>query len=48
MEIFGLLQTIIIIYKEFKFFSYTYVYKSVTWTRKLHVPKINKVMSKSL
>ena len=28
----GLLQPFIIIYKEFKFFFYTYICKSLTWT----------------
>ena len=48
MEISGLLQPFIIIYKEFRFFFDTYVYKSLIWSPELHAPKIDKTMSKSL
>ena len=48
MEISGLLQPFIIIYEEFKFFFHISVYKSLIWVPKLHVPKINKTMSKLL
>ena len=34
MEISGLLQQLIMIYKEFKFFVHTYVYKSLIWAPK--------------
>ena len=42
MQISGLLQTLMIIYKEFKLFFCTYVWK---FGHKLHVSEINKMMS---
>ena len=48
MEISGLLRLFIIIYKEFKFFFGTYVYRSLIWAPKLHAPKTNKKTSKLL
>ena len=39
MEISGLLQPFIIIYKEFKFFCHRRVYKSLIWASKLSGPK---------
>ena len=48
MGISGILQPFIIIFKEFKFFFQAYVYKSLIWVLKLHVPKIDKTMSKLL
>ena len=47
MEAPELLQPIIIISKEFKFFFLVYIYRSLIWAPKLHAPKINNVMSKS-
>ena len=37
-----------LIYKEFIFFTDNDVYKFLIWVCKLHVPKINKTMSKLL
>ena len=46
MEIYGPLQPSILIYKEFKFFSRTYVYTSLIWGPKLHTSKIDKTISR--
>ena len=48
MEISGLLRPFAIIYKEFKIFFHTYVYKSLIWALKFHAPKIRETMSKLL
>ena len=46
MEILGLLQPFIIIYKEIKFFFDIFVYNPLIWVPKLDAPKIDKTMSK--
>ena len=46
MEILGLLQPFIIIYKEIKFFFDIFVYNPLIWVPKLHAPKIDKTVSK--
>ena len=48
MEISGLLGPIIIIYKEFKCFFPTYVYKSLIRALKLHGSKTDKNISELL
>ena len=48
MEISQLSQPFFIIYKEFIFLFYTYVYKSLIWVPKLHAPKTDQTMPKLL
>ena len=48
MDIFELLQPFILTYKKIIFFTNIDVNKSLTWVPKLCVPKIDKIMFKSL